>query len=333
VSRADISAGYNDYSVNALRPRHQSRPDRYILPMNGISKATSGIVNLHKPPSMTSRQAVDCLKHMLKPAKVGHAGTLDPLASGVLVVCVGAATRLIAYVQAMPKSYVGTFLFGRESDTEDIEGEVRVVAGARRPSEGEVRAAAARFVGRIEQRPPAYSALKVAGRRAYELARAGKPVELAPRPIVVHRIDVVRYEFPELVLDVECGSGTYIRSLGRDVAQAAGTTAVMSALVRTRVGCFTLEDARLPDELDPRALAEWLRPPLSALEQFAKVTLTRQEIERVGHGLAIPDTRASQGRETSTGEEVAAVDDGNNLVAILVGRDGTLRPVHNFSNR
>lgn len=282
---------------------------------------------------MTSRRAVDCVKRLVRPAKVGHAGTLDPLASGVLVVCVGAATRLIAYVQAMPKRYIGTFLLGRESDTEDIEGEVRVVAGARQPSEEELRAAAASFVGRIEQRPPVYSALKVAGRRAYELARSGQPVELVPRPVVIHRIDVVRYEFPELVLDVECGSGTYLRSLGRDLAAAVGTTAVMSALVRTRVGSFTLEDARLPDELAPTALAEWLRPPLDALGQLARVAVTEPEIERLRHGLAIADRSGSQ-REEAVGEEVAAVDDRNNLVAILVRKgDSTLRPVRNFSNR
>ena len=302
--------------------------------MNSVSTATSGVVNLHKPPGITSRQAIDCLKRVLKPAKVGHAGTLDPLASGVLVACVGAATRLIAYVQAMPKRYVGTFLLGRISDTEDIEGEVRIIAGARRPSEAELRAAATKFVGQIEQRPPAYSALKVGGRRAYELARAGKPVELTPRPVLIQRIDVVRYDFPELVLDVECGSGTYIRSLGRDLAEAVGTTAVMSALVRTSVGCFRLEDARSADGLALDTLADWLRPPLSVLHQLATVTLTLQEIGRVRHGLAIRDTRASKRTEALEGEEVAAVDDGNNLIAILVGqRDGTLRPVRNFSNR
>ncbi|HEV3339659.1 MAG TPA: tRNA pseudouridine(55) synthase TruB [Pirellulales bacterium] len=302
--------------------------------MNGNSKATSGVVNLHKPSGMTSRQAVDCVKRLLRPAKTGHAGTLDPLASGVLVVCVGAATRLVAYVQAMPKRYRGTFLLGRESDTEDIEGEVRLVSNGCQPTEAEIRAAAARFVGEIEQRPPAYSALKVSGRRAYELARAGKPVELAPRPIVVHRIDVVRYTFPELVLDVECGSGTYLRSLGRDIAEAVGTAAVMSSLVRTAIGGFRLEDARLPDQLTCEAPDEWLRPPLSAVQQLAKVTLTDQEIGRVRRGLAIPDPRSSIGVEAIEREEIAAVDDCNSLVAILVGqRDRTLRPVLNLANR
>jgi tRNA pseudouridine55 synthase len=300
--------------------------------MHGNSKATSGVVNLHKPRGLTSRQAVDCVKRLVRPAKTGHAGTLDPLASGVLVVCVGAATRLIAYVQAMPKRYVGTFLLGRESDTEDIEGEVRLIHDARQPTEAEIREAAARFVGEIEQRPPAYSALKVSGRRGYELARAGMPVEFAPRPIVIHRIDVVRYAFPELVLDVECGSGTYIRSLGRGIAEAAGTTAVMSGLVRTAVGCFRLEEAILPEQLTPDTLADWLHPPLAAVERLAKVMLTEQEAERVRHGLAIRPARASE--EMIDCQQVAAVDDRGNLVAILAGqRDGTLRPVRNFSNR
>src|SRR3569623_809810 len=149
----------------------------------GKKEALSGVINLNKPSGITSRQAVDVVKRLVRPAKTGHAGTLDPLASGVLIVCVGAATRLIEYVQRMPKRYTGTFLLGRSSPTEDIEGEVSELAGAPQPSLGEIIAAAGRLTGEIMQRPPAYSALKVAGRRAYDLARAGHEVDLQPRPI------------------------------------------------------------------------------------------------------------------------------------------------------
>lgn len=286
----------------------------------------AGLVNLHKPCGLTSRQAVDRVKRLVWPAKAGHAGTLDPLASGVLVVAVGPATRLIEYVQAMPKRYVGAFLLGRESNTEDIEGEVRLLAEAPRPAEDEVRAAAARFVGQIQQRPPAFSALKLQGRRAYDLARAGQPVSLAARPVMVHSLDVVRYSYPELVLEIECGSGTYIRSLGRDLAESLGTASVMSALVRTAIGCFQLEDARSPEQLGREDISEWLESPLRALPTLPKVTLPASDVVRVCRGQSIH--RAIDLGKT----EVAAVDDQNELVAILVAQPGgALRPVRNFA--
>lgn len=285
----------------------------------------SGILNLHKPSGITSRQAVDRVKRWVKPAKVGHAGTLDPLASGVLVVCVGAATRLIEYVQAMPKRYTGTFLLGRESDTEDIEGDVRLLDAPPLPTEAEVRAAASELIGEIEQRPPAYSALKVGGRRAYDLARAGQPVELAPRPVTIHSLAVTRYEYPELVLDVRCGSGTYIRSLGRDLARALGTGAVMSALTRTEIGPFRLADACLPDELDAEQIAARLLPPLAALASLPVMHVSDEDLRRLRQGLPITRVEA-----LATGE-AAAVDRGGQLAAIIVARDdGQWRPVRNF---
>lgn len=285
----------------------------------------SGILNLHKPTGLTSRQAVDCVKRWVKPAKLGHAGTLDPLASGVLVVCVGTATRLIEYVQAMPKRYTGNFLLGRESDTEDIEGDVRLLDLPPVPSEAEVRTAALRFIGEIEQRPPAYSALKVGGRRAYDLARAGQPVELAPRRIVIHALDVLRYEYPEIVLDVRCGSGTYIRSLGRDLARALGTGAVMSALVRTEIGPFQLADACSPDELDAQWIADRLLPPLTAVSSLPTLRVSEEELTRLRHGL--PISRA----EALPAGEAAAVDSNGRLAAIVASRDeGPWRPIRNF---
>ncbi|HET6880558.1 MAG TPA: tRNA pseudouridine(55) synthase TruB [Pirellulales bacterium] len=290
-----------------------------------FTEKKSGVVNVNKAPGMTSREAVDCVKRLVRPAKSGHAGTLDPLASGVLVICVGAATRLIEYVQAMPKRYTGTFLLGRESDTEDVEGDVRLLTDARRPTLDELRIAAAKKVGCIEQRPPAYSALKVQGRRAYDLARAGHEVELAPRPVMVYRLEVARYEYPELVLDVECGSGTYIRSLGRDLAESLGTATVMSALVRTAIGSFQIADAWLTERLTRENLAEWLRPSLNAVSSLPTVVLSHTEVERIQHGLAIrSETHVCKG-------ELAAVNQQGNLVAILAAKeDGALRPVRNF---
>ena len=203
----------------------------------------SGVVVLNKAAGMTSRAAVDVVKRLVQPARTGHAGTLDPLATGVLVVCVGAATRLIDYVQRAAKRYRGTFLLGRSSPSEDVEGPVTLLADAPRPSLDVIQAAAVRLTGEILQRPPAFSALKIGGRRSYDLARAGQMVEHQPRRVTIHGIEVVDYAYPDLVLDIHCGSGTYVRSLGRDLAESLGTSAVMSGLVRTAIGDFTLDTA------------------------------------------------------------------------------------------
>ena len=218
---------------------------------------------------------------------MGHAGTLDPLATGVLVVGVGAATRLIGYVQRMPKRYVGTFLLGRRSPTEDVEGEVTELPDAPVPTREQIAAAAERFVGRIDQRPPAFSALKVAGRRAYQLARQGRELQLAARPVEIHRIEVKAYEYPELVLEVACGSGTYIRSLGRDLAESLGTAAVMSGLVRTAIGGFRIEDAVAPGGLNRDNWLRWLLPPLRAVECLPRLQLSPDEAVRIRNGLTI----------------------------------------------
>jgi tRNA pseudouridine55 synthase len=270
---------------------------------------------------MTSRQVVDLVQRLARPAKAGHAGTLDPLAAGVLVVCVGGATRLIEYVQRMPKRYTGTFLLGRQSPTEDVEGEVVELPDAPVPSREQIEAAARRFVGRIEQRPPAFSALKIAGRPAYKLARRGESPALEPRPVDIYRIKVRSYRYPELVLEVECGGGTYIRSLGRDLAESLGTAAVMSALVRTAIGRFSLDEAVDPGELTPEMWLRFLRPSLAAVD-LPQVRLSAIEATRIRNGLTIvlkgqdkPLAASPGGHETSP--ELAAVDPAGQLIGIL----------------
>lgn len=285
----------------------------------------SGLLNLHKPVGLTSRQVVDQVDRLVRPAKAGHAGTLDPLASGVLIVCVGAATRLIDYVQRMPKRYVGTFLLGRRSPTEDVEGEVELLDNPPQPTREEIEQAARQFSGEILQRPPVFSALKVSGRRAYDLARAGREVMLAPRPVVIHQLQIREYSYPELVLEIECGSGTYIRSLGRDLAEALGTAAVMSALVRTAIGNFTLENACRPDELSRDNLDRHMLPMAHAVAQLPSLVVNPDEARRLKNGLAI------ERAEAQTSAEWAAFDRDCALLAILTPRGpGWLGPLRNF---
>lgn len=284
-----------------------------------------GILNINKPAGLTSRQVVDNVLWLVPDAKAGHAGTLDPLATGVLVVCIGKATRLIEYVQRMRKRYRATFLLGRRSTTEDLEGEIELLDDAPQPTRAEIDEAARRLVGEITQRPPIYSALKVGGRRAHKLARAGKPVELAPRPVTVHSIQVLRYEYPELELDIECGSGTYVRSLGRDLAQSLGSDAVTASLTRTAIGCFRLEDAVTCDDLTLETLPGHLQPLLEALGEMPRIELDADQIQHVANGraiaLALPPGAA----------EVAAIDCHGQLAAILTPRDeGQAAPTRTF---
>ena len=280
-----------------------------------------GLLDVDKPAGITSRDVVNRVQRVVRPLKVGHAGTLDPLATGVLVIAIGPATRLIEYIQRMPKVYQGTFLLGRTSDTEDVEGEVIKLSDAAIPSRVAIEAAIPRFVGSIAQRPPAYSALKVGGRRAYKMARRGDTFELAPRSVEIHAIEMVRYDYPGLELLVRCGSGTYIRSLGRDLAEAIGTGAIMSKLRRLAVGPFLSNDAATGDKLDFTAIQSRLLSPLLAVGEMPRITLEDDEMGHVAQGRPIPN------RWGATSAEIAAVTAQGTLAAILTtAADGMIRP-------
>jgi tRNA pseudouridine55 synthase len=193
-----------------------------------------------------------------------------------------------------------------------------------------VVAAAARFVGRIDQRPPVFSALKVAGRRAYQLARQGRQPQLAARPVEIHAIEVAAYQYPELILDVTCGSGTYIRSLGRDLAESLGTCAVMSALVRTSIGRFSLEDAVDPRELHQDDWLRFLQPPLLAVEYLPRVQLSTDEVRRIRNGLTL-DGKGEGGGWRAEGQEIVALGPAGELVGILTpGAGGQLCTLRNM---
>lgn len=231
---------------------------------------TNGILLLDKPAGDGSFAALQAVKRALGTRRVGHTGTLDRFASGLLVVVCGACTRLASLVEELRKVYIATVLFGTATETLDPEGAITARGPA--PSLGELQDALPAFQGEIMQAPPAYSALHVGGRRAHEIARAGGEVALAPRPVTVHQLDLLSYQPPRATLRITCGRGTYIRSLARDLAARLGTCAHVSALRRTRVGGFAVEEAKPPGAIDPsrdllsaRVLFE-RSPPLAALE-------------------------------------------------------------------
>lgn len=285
-----------------------------------------GFLNIHKPRGITSRDVVNHIDRIVRPEKAGHAGTLDPLATGVLVVAVGPATRLIEYVQAQPKRYRATFLLGRASESEDIETPVHELPLPLVPTRAELEATLPKFLGDIQQVPPAYSALKVKGKRAYDLARRGKSVELAPRTITIHRIEIIEYEYPELQLDIRCGSGTYVRSLGRDIARALGTEAVMSALVRSEIGEFYLQDSCQFEELNHETILHDCHSPLKALIGLPKIKLDDDQLRRVLNGMTIAC------HDLTMQGEIVAIDSRGNLAALLQPREpGWLRPLRTFS--
>jgi tRNA pseudouridine55 synthase len=284
-----------------------------------------GILNIQKPTGMTSRDVVNRIQPMVRPYKVGHAGTLDPLAEGVLVVCVGMATRLVRYIQQMPKRYHAIFELGCTSDTDDIDGDVKQLDNAPIPSLEQVAERIKPLVGSIQQRPPIYSAIRIQGQRAYKLARAGKQFELQPRAVSVYGIEIISYEYPQLVLDVSCGSGTYIRALGRDLAGSLDTSAVMTTLTRTTIGDFELIDSLELGGLDADAMETQLLPLVRGVTELEKVELSADEIVQIHHGMRIDNRFRIQA------QEFAGCDAEGQLMSILTQCEADrIKPLRNF---
>ena len=223
-----------------------------------------GVLNVDKPAGVSSARVVNVVKRLLpRGTKIGHAGTLDPFATGVLLLLVGRATKLCERLMDEPKQYEATVKLGATTPTDDPESEETpwpaAAAGVTAVTIEAVRAAIAPLVGEIVQRPPAFSALKVAGQRAYDLARDGKPVELEPRKVRVYGIELLHYAWPLARLRINCGRGTYVRAIARDLGAALNVGGHLTQLRRTRVGPFTAEDAVAPDLLTPEKLTTALR--------------------------------------------------------------------------
>jgi tRNA pseudouridine55 synthase len=283
--------------------------------------ALDGLLVIDKPAGITSRAAVDrALRWFPRRTRMGHTGTLDPLATGVLVLCLGGATRLTEYVQRMGKTYRSTFVLGARSDTDDADGTVTPVAGATPPGGGAVVESLGSFVGTIEQVPPAYSAAKVTGRRAYDLARGGQEVTLQPRPVEVYGIDVLRYEYPLLEVEVRCGKGTYVRSLARDLGERLGCGAFVHVLRRTCVGPFRADDAVSLDADAATAQGKVL-PMTLAVADLPRVCLSQADAAKLRRGMTVPLPGPAEAGEVAvfTGEELVAV-------ATVDAERRTLRP-------
>ena len=285
-----------------------------------------GWLAVDKPRGITSAAAVARIKRLAGGAKVGHAGTLDPMATGVLPVAIGEATKTVSFMMDAPKRYRFGVRWGERRDTDDAEGTV-IETSAGRPNQAAIAAVLPAFVGRIEQVPPVFSALKVGGERAYALARQGRPPELAARAVHVRSLALIAADEDSASFAVECGKGTYVRALARDIARAAGTLGYVSWLHRAAVGPFTDGDAIPLDKVDALghslALAESLLPVDAALADIPALPLTAREANRMRHGQAVPAPGAAPGR-------VRAVD-GSRLVALAEVGAGRARPLRVFN--
>jgi tRNA pseudouridine55 synthase len=273
-----------------------------------------GLLVLDKPGGLTSRAVVDrALRWYPRGTRLGHTGTLDPLATGVLVLCVGVATRLTEYVQRMEKVYRAGLLLGARSDTDDADGTIEPVVGAQPPDQAMVARALQEFVGEIEQVPPAYSAAKVTGRRAYDLARQGEEVILEPRRVRVYDIHVLGYNYPRLALEVRCGKGTYIRSLARDLGKRLGCGALVETLRRTRVGPFEAATALRLDG-DRATARSQLLPVAAAVAELPRAQAAADQVARLQHGQGVALAEVSM--PAALADEVAVFDPEGDLAAV-----------------
>lgn len=280
---------------------------------------------LDKAVGMTSRAAVDrAARWFPRGARIGHTGTLDPLASGVLVLCVGQATRLAEYVQCLPKTYLAEVTLGAHSATDDAEGPISVREGGTQPDLAEVTAALAKFIGEIRQTPPGYSAAKVHGRRAYALARRGEHAQLSARTVRIDAIDVLAFAYPKLSLKIDCGKGTYIRALARDLGETLGCGAYLSGLRRTAVGPFVPEVA-IPLDADAETAAKKLLPLTAAIAHLPRITASGEDAWKIAHGQTL------RSNSTIVADEIAIFNQSDRLVAIAAVQGDVLKPIRVFS--
>ena len=306
-------------------------------------EAVHGWVIVDKPEGITSTQVVGLVKRVFNAQKAGHAGTLDPMATGVLAVALGEATKTVPYAMDAEKTYRFTACWGEGRDSDDAEGAVTATSEVR-PSRAEIEAAIPALVGRISQIPPVYSAIKVQGERAYDLARDGEAVELEPRPVEIHEARLVSIPDPDhAVFEMRCGKGAYVRAWVRDLARALGTVGHVSQLRRTRVGSFSVEDAipleTLKGFMHSPAAFEHLRPISTALDGIPALAVTGPDAVRLRSGNPIL-CRAAQFARLA---EEAGDDDGlqgltvylstasGEPIALAELAEGELRPFRVFN--
>ena len=251
----------------------------------------NGIIIIDKPSGWTSHHVVSKLRGLLRERRIGHGGTLDPMATGVLPVFVGRATRAVEFCESAEKEYLAGMRFGLTTDTQDITGRVLTESGSS-VTAGELEAVLPRFTGELEQLPPMYSAVKVGGKKLYELARRGMEAERKPRAVTIRTLELTGWDGKDALLRVVCSKGTYVRTLIHDIGEDLGCGAAMSSLRRTRAGSFTLADARTLEEVEAASQSGTadllLRPVDSLFAALPRLTVTEEGEKRIRNGVAFP---------------------------------------------
>ncbi|MFV9567507.1 tRNA pseudouridine(55) synthase TruB [Thermoanaerobacter mathranii] len=277
-----------------------------------------GILNILKPPGMTSHDVVDFIRKIYNTRKVGHTGTLDPDAAGVLPVCVGGATKFVSYLVEQDKRYRFEITFGFSTDTLDKSGKIIKSGPVRFLKEKELRQVLREFEGKIKQIPPIYSAKKIKGKKLYEYAREGKIIDIPPIEVTIYNIDLVEYESPyQVLIDVKCSKGTYVRALVRDICKKLNMPGYMSMLIRTEVGAFRIEDAYTLEEIKEK------KPSLQPIDKFIKlpsVHLNKIEAEKILKGQFISNRHSI---ETSF---LKLYDNNGKFLGIGVSERSKIRP-------
>lgn len=289
--------------------------------MAAIEQLIDGVLPVDKPRGPTSHAMVAHARRALGTRRIGHTGTLDPFASGLLLLCIGRATRIAEYLSGMDKRYSAVVRLGVTTDTDDDTGQVTAERDAAGISAADVERALAALRGDVMQRPSTYSAKKVGGRRAYSLARQGRAVELEPVPVTIRQLAVTHIAWPDIEIDVTCSSGTYIRAIARDLGDALGVGAHLTGLRRTAVGSsYTVDRAVSADELvsDPDAVRRVLIPTLDALGSMPRVELSADDVAHIRHGRVLA-------RDVDVSGPIALAANGE-LVAIADAAGGMLRP-------
>lgn len=279
-----------------------------------LKNAISGVLVVDKPVGLTSHDVVQIVRKGTNIRRAGHTGTLDPRASGVLVILVGPAVRLSEYVSASDKRYQAVIRLGATTDTYDADGRILATQPVDKLNETLFEEALQSFVGEIEQVPPPYSAVKIKGRKAYEMAREGEDIDLSPRRIKVYNLELLEWAPPEAVIDVYCSSGTYVRSLAHDLGEKLGVGAHLIGLRRTKSGRFTLRDAvplrRLREAFEDGNWYQYLIPAAEALSDWPAIELEHEQVDAIRHGHRIPAEEGAEGM-------VRGVSEQGELVALL----------------
>ena len=287
----------------------------------------NGIIIVDKPKGKSSHDMVGLMRRLTRIRRIGHTGTLDPMATGVLPLCIGSATKAADMLTLSDKSYRAELILGKTTDTLDAEGEV-ISEHEVNVSEAEIREAIESFVGEIEQIPPMYSAIKQNGKKLYELAREGIEVERKARRVTINSIDILDIDKERITIEVSCSKGTYIRTLCDDIGKKLGTGAYMSALRRIKTGCFTIDEAYTVDELTEMAengtLPEKLKSVDSLFSQYDEIHLNEKQTKSIKNGVRM------SWRDRKEGEMLRLYDNENRFICISQIEDGRLKLIKSF---